>query len=321
MSKNFWSNLKKPFFALAPMADVTDASFRRIIAKYGAPDVMWTEFVSANGLFLGGRDILIKNLVFTDKERPIVAQFFTVNPKFIREAAKLANKLGFDGIDINMGCPDKNVEKQGAGANLIKNPKLAAELIKAAKDGAESFGRQIPVSVKTRVGYDKDELNSWLPSLLKAEPSVIIIHARTRKQLSKTPADWSFIKRAVEIRNEMKSKVLICGNGDVIDIKDAKQKAKETGADGVMLGRAIFGNPWLFNKNKEEASIEEKLKVMIEHTRLFEKITPHKNFSIMKKHYKAYVSGWDGAKDFRAKLMKAENATDVENIVDEYLKL
>jgi len=228
MSKNFWSNLKKPFFALAPMADVTDASFRRIIAKYGAPDVMWTEFVSANGLFLGGRDILIKNLVFTDKERPIVAQFFTVNPKFIREAAKLANKLGFDGIDINMGCPDKNVEKQGAGANLIKNPKLAAELIKAAKDGAESFGRQIPVSVKTRVGYDKDELNSWLPSLLKAEPSVIIIHARTRKQLSKTPADWSFIKRAVEIRNEMKSKVLICGNGDVIDIKDAKQKAKET---------------------------------------------------------------------------------------------
>ena len=321
MSKNFWSNLKKPFFALAPMADVTDASFRRIIAKYGAPDVMWTEFVSANGLFLGGRDILIKNLVFTDKERPIVAQFFTVNPKFIREAAKLANKLGFDGIDINMGCPDKNVEKQGAGANLIKNPKLAAELIKAAKDGAESFGRQIPVSVKTRVGYDKDELNSWLPSLLKAEPSVIIIHARTRKQLSKTPADWSFIKRAVEIRNEMKSKVLICGNGDVIDIKDAKQKAKETSADGVMLGRAIFGNPWLFNKNKEEASIEEKLKVMIEHTRLFEKITPHKNFSIMKKHYKAYVSGWDGAKDFRAKLMKAENATDVENIVDEYLKL
>ncbi len=321
MSKNFWSNLKKPFFALAPMADVTDASFRRIITKYGAPDVMWTEFVSANGLFLGGRDILIKNLVFTDKERPIVAQFFTVNPKFIREAAKLANKLGFDGIDINMGCPDKNVEKQGAGANLIKNPKLAAELIKAAKDGAESFGRQIPVSVKTRVGYDKDELNSWLPSLLKAEPSVIIIHARTRKQLSKTPADWSFIKRAVEIRNEMKSKVLICGNGDVIDIKDAKQKAKETSADGVMLGRAIFGNPWLFNKNKEEASIEEKLKVMIEHTRLFEKITPHKNFSIMKKHYKAYVSGWDGAKDFRAKLMKAENATDVENIVDEYLKL
>jgi len=320
MSKNFWRNLKKPFFALAPMADVTDAPFRRIIAKYGAPDVMWTEFVSADGLFLGGRDILIKNLAFTDKERPVVAQFFTAKPKFMKEAAKLANELGFDGVDINMGCPDKNVEKQGAGANLIKNPKLAAELIKAAKDGAASFGRQIPVSVKTRAGYDKDELDLWLPLLLEAEPSVIIIHARTRKQLSKVSADWNFIKRAVDIRNEMKSDVLICGNGDVIDTKDARKKAEESGADGVMIGRAIFGNPWLFDKNKKNVNNKEKLKVMIEHTKLFEEITPHKNFSIMKKHYKAYVNGWDGAKKLRERLMKAENATEVENIASKYLE-
>src|SRR3989338_7037957 len=321
MATNFWRKLKKPIFSLAPMANVTDVAFRRIIAKYGKPDIFWTEFVSCDGLQSPGRNNLMIDLKYDSSEHPIVAQIFGSKPDNYYKTALLCQELGFDGIDINMGCPDRNVEKQGAGACHIKNPKLAAELIKAAKDGAESFGRQIPVSVKTRVGYDKDELNSWLPSLLKAEPSVIIIHARTRKQLSKTPADWSFIKRAVEIRNEMKSKVLICGNGDVIDIKDAKQKAKETSADGVMLGRAIFGNPWLFNKNKEEASIEEKLKVMIEHTRLFEKITPHKNFSIMKKHYKAYVSGWDGAKDFRAKLMKAENTIDVENIVDEYLKL
>lgn len=310
MSKNFWRNLKKPFFIMAPLADVTDAAYRRIISKYGKPDIMYTEFVSADGLFLGGKDALMKNLDFTDKERPIVAQFFTSKPEMMKKAAELAVKLGFDGIDINMGCPDKSVEKQGAGASLMRSPELAAKLIKSAKDGAGD----LPVSVKTRVGYNKDELDRWLPALLKAKPAVIIIHARTRKQMSKVPADWNYVKKAIEIRDKMKSDTLICGNGDVAGIKDARKKAKESGADGVMLGRAIFGNPWLFDENKKEINIEEKLKVMIEHTKLFEKITPHKNFSIMKKHYKAYVKGWNGAKELRIKLMEAKNADEVEKI-------
>lgn len=316
MSKGFWEKLNKLFFVLAPMADVTDAPFRRVIAKYGGPDVMYTEFVSADGLFLGGKDALIKDLDFTEAERPIVAQFFTSNPERMKKAAGLAVELGFDGIDINMGCPDRKVEKQGAGASLIKNSKLAVELIKSAKEGAG----ELPVSVKTRVGYSKDELDEWLPVLLEAEPAVIIIHARTRKQLSKVPADWSLVKKAVEIRNKINPNVLIIGNGDVTDIKDARKKAKESGADGVMLGRAIFGNPWLFDEGKEEVSIKEKLEVLIEHTKLFEKIVPHKNFSIMKKHYKAYVSGWNGAKELRIKLMQAENASEVEEIVNNYLK-
>jgi tRNA-dihydrouridine synthase B len=315
MSKNFWEKLKKPFFALAPMADVTDAPFRRIIAKYGKPDVMYTEFVSADGLFLGGKDALIKDLAFTEMERPIVAQFFTSKPVMMKKAAELAVELGFDGIDINMGCPDKKVEKQGAGAALIKNSELAVELIKSAKEGADS----LPVSVKTRVGYNKDELDQWLPALLKAEPAVVIIHARTRKQLSHSPSDWSYIKRAVDIRDRLRSKTLIIGNGDVFDIKDAKYKVKETNADGAMLGRAIFGNPWLFNKNKKKINTAEKLKVMIEHTKLFEKITPHKNFSIMKKHYKAYINSFDGAKELRIKIMKAQNAKKVEKIIKAYL--
>jgi tRNA-dihydrouridine synthase len=233
----------------------------------------------------------------------------------MKKAAELAVELGFDGIDINMGCPDRSIEKQGAGSALMKNPKLAAELIKAAKDGAGD----LPVSVKTRVGYNKDELDEWLPVLLKAEPAVITIHARTRKQMSKVPADWSYIKRAVEMRDKMKSDTLICGNGDIKDIKDAREKAEETGADGVMLGRAIFGNPWLFDEEKGEVDIEEKLKVMVEHTKLFEEIASQKNFSIMKKHYKAYVYGWDGAKELRIKLMEAKTASDVENTVNEYL--
>ncbi len=311
MSKNFWQKLNKPIFLLAPMADVTDAPFRRIIAKYGKPDVMYTEFVSADGLFLGGKDALIKDLAFTNEERPIVAQFFTSKPELMKKAAELARELGFDGIDINMGCPDRSIEKQGAGANLMKNPELASELINSAKEGAG----ELPVSVKTRVGYSKYELDKWLPTLLSAKPSAIIIHARTRKQLSKVSADWSFVKKAVEIRDKVNPNVLIIGNGDVTDIKDARQKASETGADGVMLGRAIFGNPWLFDENKDSVSKEMKLKVLVEHTKLFEEIAPHKNFLIMKKHYKAYVNGWDGAKELRIKLMQAGSASEVEEII------
>jgi len=311
MSKNFWQKLNKPIFLLAPMADVTDAPFRRIIAKYGKPDVMYTEFVSADGLFLGGKDALIKDLAFTNEERPIVAQFFTSKPELMKKAAELARELGFDGIDINMGCPDRSIEKQGAGANLMKNPELASELINSAKEGAG----ELPVSVKTRVGYSKYELDKWLPTLLSAKPSAIIIHARTRKQLSKVSADWSFVKKAVEIRDKVNPNVLIIGNGDVTDIKDAKEKASETGADGVMLGRAIFGNPWLFDENKDSVSKEMKLKVLVEHTKLFEEIAPHKNFLIMKKHYKAYVNGWDGAKELRIKLMQAGSASEVEKII------
>jgi nifR3 family TIM-barrel protein len=312
MSKSFWYELRNPFFALAPMADVTDAAFRRIIAKYGKPDVMWTEFVSADGLFLGGKDALLKDLIFSEEERPIVAQFFTSRPNMMEKAAKLAVKLGFDGIDINMGCPDRSVEKQGAGAALMKNPELAAKIIKAAKEGAG----KLPVSVKTRIGYNRDELEKWLTALLMAEPAVITIHARTRKEMSKVPANWDTIKRAVEIRNNLKSNTLIIGNGDVVDLKDAIKKANETGADGIMLGRAVFGNPWLFNKNKKNISVKEKLSAMIEHTKLYEKILPHKNFATMKKHFKAYISGWNGAKELRIKLMKAKDAREVEQIAN-----
>ena len=323
------------------MADVTDPAFRRIIAKYGKPDVFWTEFVSADGLFLGGYDALIKDLAFSEKERPIIAQFFTSKPEMMEKAAKLAVELGFDGIDINMGCPDKSIEKQNAGAKLMTNPKLAQEIILAAKRGVQSVQRSdlkksrtkgqtldIPVSVKTRIGWNKNELETWLPALLETNPAVIIVHARTRKELSLAPAKWEYVKRAVEIRNEFKdskgklSKTLIFGNGDVKDLEDAKAKVLETGCDGIMFGRAIFGNPWLFNPRAAlgQVSVDEKLRVLVEHTKLFEKLLPHKSFAIMKKHYKAYVNGWDGAKEIRMKLMEAKNANEVEQIVNDYLK-
>ncbi len=315
---NFWNRLKKPIFVLAPMADVTDAAFRRVIAEKGKPDVIWTEFVSADGLALApeeGRQKLLKDLVYTEAERPIVAQFFTSNPRHMVQAAELARSLGFDGIDINMGCPAKVINRQDAGACLIKTPELAAEIIRAAKEGAGD----LPVSVKTRIGFNKVELETWLPAILRENPAVVTIHARTAKEMSKVPARWEFVKRAVEIRNELGSETLIFGNGDVMGLDDAQRRVEETGCDGVMFGRAIFGNPWLFKPNYSP-DLKERLTTLAEHTRLFEEILGGvKSFAIMKKHFKAYVSGFDGASELRGRLMEAENAKEVGEIVAQFL--
>lgn len=328
---SFWQQLPKPIIVLAPLADVTDAAFRRVIAKYsahlradgtvGGPDVMWTEFVSADGLMRAtpeGREKLLADLKYTEEERPIVAQLFSSSEEYMEAAARLCSELGFDGIDINMGCPDRSIEKQGCGSAMIKNPVVARGVIRAAKRGAAG----LPVSVKTRLGYNQDQLEEWLPQLLAEEPAVVTVHARTRKEMSKVPARWERVKRAVEIRNELGVSSLIFGNGDVLGVEDAHQKVKATGADGVMLGRAIFGNPWLFHPTKDlsNVSLTERLRVMVEHTRLFTELLPHKNFATMKKHYKAYVNGFDGAKELRVALMEANSADEVENLAENFLK-
>lgn len=308
---------------LAPMADVTDAPFRRLIAResahqrdngtHGGPDVMWTEFVSADGLMRAdaeGQRKLRADLIYTEAERPIVAQLFSSSPKDMEGAARLVKELGFDGIDINMGCPDRSIERQGAGAAMIRNPDAARAVIEAAMRGV---GGTIPVSVKTRLGYAKDELETWLPSLLSTGVAAITLHARTRKEMSLVPARWERVMRAVEIRNSLASKTLIIGNGDARSRADAHEKALVSGADGVMLGRAIFGNPWLFHPERDVHAIPltERLSILVEHSKLFEELLPHKSFAIMKKHYKAYVQGFDGARELRMQLMNAGNADEV----------
>jgi nifR3 family TIM-barrel protein len=317
--KNFWETLPKPFFALAPLANVTDAAFRRIIAKYGKPHVFYTEFVSADGLVLAnaeGKDKLMRDLMFSEDERPIVAQFFTANVNHMEKASALAEELGFDGVDINMGCPDRSIEKQGAGAKLMLNPALAKELINAAKRGAPN----LPVSVKTRLGYNKDILEEWLPKLLEAEPVAVALHARTRKEMSKVAAHWDRVKRAVEVRNAVKSNTLIIGNGDIKNLDDAAQKARESGADGVMLGRAIFGRPWLFSNSLELENTADRLYILVEHIKLFEKLLGDiKSFAIMKKHFKAYVEGFVGARELRIGLMGAKNAREVEELIKKFI--
>ncbi|MEI6238538.1 MAG: tRNA-dihydrouridine synthase [bacterium] len=320
---NFWLHLKKPIFAVAPMSDVTDEPFRMMIAKYsrmgkagGGPDVMWTEFISADGLCSIGKERLMHILKFTEKERPIVAQIFSANPAKIKEACEIIESLGFDGIDINMGCPDKSVEKQGAGAGLIKTPALAREIIRSAKAGVKN----IPISVKTRIGYNKPEVEEWLSVILEEGVSALTVHARTRKELSDFPAQWSFVKKAVELRDKISPDTIILGNGDVKSLKEANEKVAETGADGVMIGRGLFGTPWFFDSElKEEPGPEKRLKIMLEHAKLFEKIlSKDKPFDVMKKHFKAYVNGWEGARELRIKLMECDSSKDLEKVVEDY---
>jgi nifR3 family TIM-barrel protein len=316
---SFWEKLPKPFFCLAPMADVTDPVYRRVIAQYGNVDAMWTEFVSADGLFRGGFDALSKDLQYSEQERPIVAQFFTPHPEFMEKAAALARDMRFDGVDINMGCPDRAVVKQGAGAALINNIPLAQELIAAAKRGAGD----LPVSVKTRIGDSKNDLETWLPALLATNISAIAIHARTRKEMSKVPAQWDTIAEAVRIRDEFEKEsdhhTLIIGNGDVADMNDAREKIKMYGCDGVMLGRAVFGNPWLGNTRPENLS--ERLSVLAEHVRLFDELLPHKSFAIMRKHFKSYLQGEGYDKKLLLQLMETKTAEDALAVLQNYREL
>ena len=322
-ANNFWQTLKRPFFVLAPMLDVTDAAFRAMFAKYGKPDVFWTEFVSADGLASRGREKLLPMFQYTEAERPIVAQIFGARPENIKIASALAAELGFDGVDINMGCPDKAVLKQGAGAALINNPKLAREIIRAAHEGIASVGRDIPVSIKTRVGFNKVEIEEWIPELLKENISAITIHARTKKEMSLVPARWDLVKRVVEIVREARPDIVVIGNGDVANLAEARARVKETLCDGVMIGRGAFGQPWLFNEkiNTQDLSVSERLDILLEHTKLFEKkLGQHKNFAVMKKHYKAYVNGFPGAVDLRVRLMEAKDYEEVETIVRAFQK-
>jgi nifR3 family TIM-barrel protein len=318
MEMGFWGKLPKPFLAQAPMLDVTDAAFRQIIAKYGKPDVMWTEFVSADGLYSRGREKLLPMLRFTDAERPIVAQLFSADPAKMREASALVAELGFDGVDINMGCPDKNVMKQGSGAALIRDAKRAREIIRAAWEGVEG---KIPVSVKTRTGdRSDDELDQWVPELLSEEPAALTVHARTRADMSKVPARWEAVRRAVALRDASGLKTLIIGNGDVADVPAALARAEETGCDGVMIGRGIFGNPWVFRRDGYQPTTEEKLRVLAEHAALFEELLGVRKFEVMKKHVKAYVSEFEGAADIRAELMECNNSRMVSATIDKYIE-
>ena len=310
MQSDFWKKLKKPIMVMAPMSGVTDDAFRQMFLGYKKPDVFWTEFVSAEGLFSKGSKFCLKILKFAPEERPIVAQVFGADPIWFEKAAKLVEELGFDGMDINMGCPDGNIEKKGGGAILMKNSALAKEIIRAAKRGTN----KIPISVKTRIGYEKNEINEWITAILEENISALTVHFRTKKEMLLPPAHWDLAKDIIKIRDRCAPDTLILGNGDVKSLADAKRLIKETGLDGVMIGRGLLGNPWFFSEKMP--TVSEKLNAVVKHAEIFS----GNNFDSMKKHFHAYIKGFNGAKELRECLMLTKNSVEVKKIIERFFK-
>ncbi len=312
--KSFWQDLPKPILALAPMEDVTDTVFRRIVASCARPSVFFTEFTSVDGLFSRGHEEVIHRFDFGETEHPIVAQIWGNTPALFYKAAKLIEEMKFDGIDINAGCPEKNIISHGGGACLIQDPPRMKEIIHATKDGAGN----LPVSVKTRLGYKKIS-EGWIRFLLEQDLDALTIHGRTAAELSKVPANWDEIAKAVHLRKELSKDTVIIGNGDVADYADAVSKCSNSGADGAMIGRGIFYNLWAFDKTgithmDDRRTLE---RIMREHIRLFDQTWgKRKNFAVMKKFFKIYIQGFPHASEIRERLMETNNLKDAEAILE-----
>lgn len=309
--KNYLQNLPKPFLILAPMDDVTDTVFRRVVALTAPPDVFFTEFVNVDALQSAGRTAALRRLRYTEGERPIIAQIWGKNPNnFYKTAAELV-EMGFDGIDINMGCPDKAVLKNQCGGALIQHPERAVEIIKAVQNGSSN---KLPVSVKTRIGFrEYDE--RWLRAVLEQKLSMLSIHLRTVREMSKVPAHWELMDQIKLLRDEVSPQTKIIGNGDVLTREQALDLAKKHQIDGVMIGRGIFHDPYLFAEQSPWAdiSVADKLDLYKKHVELFAQTWEEGERSIapLNKFCKIYVSGFDGAKELREDLMSSKSIKEL----------
>lgn len=315
---NFWSTLPTPFSVLAPMDDVTDTVFRQMLLVTSRPDVFFTEFVNVDGLSSEGRERLIGCLKYDTSEHPIVAQIWGGTPTNFEKVAKEVVAMGFDGVDINMGCPMKVIVKSGGGAALIGKQALVHAIIDAVKTGVEG---KIPVSVKTRIGSTTIETDSWIPFLLSQGLDALTIHGRTRKEMSKVPAHWDEIGKAVAFRNEMSPSTKLIGNGDVFSWEEAVKKVDTYHVDGVMIGRGIFHNLFVFDKkNSQHPEGMDKLPFLLQHLELYKETWgTRKHYPILKKFFKIYASGFDDASVFREKLMETKTLDEAQKIVADYI--
>jgi len=315
---SFWQTLPKPFLILAPMENVTDFVFREVVAQTAPPDVMFTEFTSADGLVSKGREALLPKLKFSASQRPMVAQIWGNHTESLQESARLIKKLKFDGVDINMGCPDKTIIRRGECGGLIGDTKTASAIIKAVKKGAG----ELSVSVKTRLAPTPEKTTEWITFLLKQDIAALTVHGRTVKQMSKGDAKWEEIGRAVELKNRIAPNTLIIGNGDILSYAQAVKTHKEFGADGVMIGRGIFQNPWVFEKKlKPKVRTEEEyIEILQNHLSLFDQTYGQtKHFDIMKKFFKMYIKDFAGANQLRQDLMETKNKKEVERILSRHI--
>lgn len=316
MENNFWKDLPRPFFVLAPMEDVTDVVFRHVISEAGRPDVFFTEFTNTvSYCHPEGRNSVRGRLTFTEDEQPIVAHIWGDQPEYFREMSIDMAKEGFKGIDINMGCPVPNVAKKGKGSGLIRRPEVAAELIEAAKAGG------LPVSVKTRLGYAKlDEWREWITHLLKQDIANLSIHLRTRNEMSKYDAHWEMIGDIKQLRDEIAPDTLLTINGDIPDRKTGLELVEKYGVDGVMIGRGVFTNPHAFEKEPREHSSTELLDLLRMHLDLFDQysVEDGRSFKPLRRFFKIYVRGMKGASDLRVQLMETTTTDQVRALLDEF---
>jgi len=313
---NFWQTIKKPIIALAPMEDVTDTVFREVLLSVSDPDslnVVFTEFTSTDGLcHEKGRPKVIERLLVNTSEMhllksgntKLVAQIWGSDPEKFRLSAKLISDMQlFDGIDINMGCPAKKVVKNKSCANLINYPELAKEIIYATVESTD-----LPVSVKTRIGFSRIVTEEWIGHLLETAPKAITIHGRTRKMMSNGPALWDEIGKAVVLRNQANSQTQILGNGEVYSYADAISRVQQYGVDGVMVGTGVFRNPWMFNTEPVEITLNRRIRLMRKHITLYQNTWGNgKDYNVLKRFFKIYLNGFNNAAHWRNSFMRAAN--------------
>ncbi|MCE5130938.1 tRNA dihydrouridine synthase [Staphylococcus saprophyticus] len=316
MKENFWRELPRPFFVLAPMEDVTDVVFRHVVSEAGRPDVFFTEFTNTESYcHPEGVHSVRGRLTFTKDEQPIVAHIWGDKPDHFREMSIGMAEMGFKGIDLNMGCPVPNVATKGKGSGLIQRPEIAAEIIQAAKAGG------IPVSVKTRLGYSEiDEWRDWLRHVFEQDIANLSIHLRTRREMSKVDAHWELIGEIKKLRDEIAPDTLLTINGDIPDRKTGLELAEKYGIDGVMIGRGIFHNPYAFEKEPREHTSEELLGLLRLHLDLFDQYTENepRQFKPLRRFFKIYVRGIRGASELRHQLMSTNTTDDARKLLDEF---
>ena len=359
----FWAQLPHPILGLAPMDGVTDAPFRLTVATRGRPDVIFTEFTAVMDVCRGPAHML-SSLIYSEAERPVVAQLYGKDPDLFYQAAHIVCELGFDGLDINMGCPSRNVAASGSGAGLIRTPDLAHDIMRAARQGIADWAagrslanaglkkshtelirglnqrrgdqwiaprRTIPLSVKTRIGYDTIIVERWIEHLLAEQPIAISVHGRTLEQMYRGEADWSAIERAVQLARG--TDTLLLGNGDVQSLQDAIRRVRQHGVHGVLVGRGALGEPWLSRRKEaaraaasdpsglvesESPTLDERFHVMLDHAKQYEAILDRKCFPRMRKHLGWYCKGFPGAAAMRAAMVRASSSEDVARLVAEY---
>ena len=324
---SYLNEIPKPFFVLAPLDDVTDTVFRQVVGGCAPPDLYFTEFVNVDGLQSPGRPKLLKKLLFTPREQPLIAQIWGKTPEnFYKTARQLADgtfargfglpgNVNFAGVDLNMGCPDKTVVKNGACSALINDRELTKDIIEATREG---LAGKLPLSVKTRLGFHEVDM-TWIEFLLKQKLNMLTIHGRTKREMSKVPAHWDEIGEARELRDRLAPGTLIIGNGDVKNRQHGLELAEKYKLDGIMIGRGIFDDPFAFAENSPWAnmSAEQRIELYRKHVELFAETWQNRERPIqtLNKFCKIYINGFDGAKDLRERLMRATNTNELLSVL------